>query len=148
MFSNIPINLLSETQLGRLFGFFIQRLVDGGWGWREGVRLRSHTHLNSNTLLYIYKSISAVCLYAVCFTSILHQREAELSPCSMCHCKPIAPRPRHIWRCMDATPQLHSHIDPETEPLLGTHSTHSTRDDRVRTCTPKRHDSYRQESKR
>lgn len=42
MFSNIPINLLSETQLGRQFGFFIQRLVDGECGWREGLRLRSY----------------------------------------------------------------------------------------------------------
>lgn len=42
MFSNIPINLLSETQLGRLFGFFIQRLVDEECGWREGLRLRSY----------------------------------------------------------------------------------------------------------
>lgn len=31
MFSNIPINLLRETQLGRLWGLFIQ-----GWGWRGG----------------------------------------------------------------------------------------------------------------
>ena len=79
MFSNIPINLLSETQLGRLFGFLIQRLGDGGWGWGEGVRLRSHTHLNSNTLLYISKSVSAVCLHATCFTSVFHQYEAMYS---------------------------------------------------------------------
>lgn len=33
MLSNIPINLLSETQLGKLFGFFIQSLlVDEYWG--------------------------------------------------------------------------------------------------------------------
>lgn len=33
MLSNIPINLLSETQLGKLFGVFIQSLlVDEYWG--------------------------------------------------------------------------------------------------------------------
>lgn len=33
MLSNIPINLLSETQLGKLFGLFIQSLlVDKYWG--------------------------------------------------------------------------------------------------------------------
>lgn len=39
MLSNIPINLLSENQLGKLFGVFIQSLlveywgVGVNWGW-------------------------------------------------------------------------------------------------------------------
>lgn len=53
MFSNIPINLLSETQLGRLFGFFIQRLVVDGGGGERGETTQLHTLKLKHTLVYI-----------------------------------------------------------------------------------------------
>lgn len=81
----------------------------------------------------IYKSVGAVCLHAVCFAFIFHQHEAVYTrsiifSISLYMCpyawSAIQPPRHHIKRCTDATPQLHSHSNPETEPLLvPTHST-------------------------
>lgn len=78
MFSNIPINLLSETQLGRLFGFFIQRLVDGGVVVeRVGETVQPHTLKLKHTLVYIYISQS---VQFACKAPALHPSPISLKP--------------------------------------------------------------------
>lgn len=66
MFSNILINLLSETQLGRLFGVFIQRR--GGAGVREGGGAGT-TWLHPGVHVRVRAFSGAACLrtpYSIC----------------------------------------------------------------------------------
>ena len=77
MFSNIPINLLSETQLGRLFGFFIQRLVDQGVGVeRRGETAQPYTYTEPRSCVYISQSVQFACT-----SSVLHPSAIGIKPC-------------------------------------------------------------------
>lgn len=90
MLSNIPINLLSETQLGKLFGVFIQSLlVDEFWGvgviWGSRGGLKTYIGKTSplQNKINVYIKHIFVLLYIRFMTTILEHQSPRAQRSAM-----------------------------------------------------------------